>query len=91
MDTVDILVMFVCAQGTVILALGGLIAKSIFRMADNIKELTSTLAHFVKKDDCKEDMGEHCGKIETLEKRIDKNEKALESLKAKAEIWHQKN
>jgi hypothetical protein len=33
-------------------------------------------------------MGEHCGKIETLEYRIDKNEKAFAELKAKAEIWH---
>jgi hypothetical protein len=33
-------------------------------------------------------MGEHCGKIETLEYRIDKQEKGLARLQAQAEIWH---
>jgi hypothetical protein len=76
------------AEGAVILFLGGLIAKAIFRMSDSVQGLTKALTDFVKKDDCKTDMGEHCGKIETLEYRIDKNEKALAELKAKAEIWH---
>lgn len=76
------------AEGAVILFLGGLIAKAIFRMSDSISGLTKALTDFVKKDDCKEDMGEHCGKINSLEKRIEKNEKSLAELKAKAEIWH---
>lgn len=77
-----------CAEGAIILFLGGLIAKAIFKMSDSIQGLTKALTEFVKKDDCKTDMGEHCGKIETLEYRIDKNEKALAKLQAKAEIWH---
>ena len=77
-----------CAEGTIILFLGGLIAKAIFRMSDSVQGLTTALTEVVKKDDCKTDMGEHCGKIETLEHRIDKNEKSLAELKAKAEIWH---
>ena len=77
-----------CAEGTIILFLGGLIAKAIFRRSDSVQGLTTALTEFVKKDDCKTDMGEHCGKIETLEHRIDKNEKSLAELKAKAEIWH---
>jgi hypothetical protein len=77
-----------CAEGAIILFLGGLIAKAIFKMSDSIQGLTKALTEFVKKDDCKTDMGEHCGKIETLEYRIDKNEKALAKLQAKSEIWH---
>lgn len=76
------------AEGAIILFLGGLIAKAIFKMSDSIQGLTAALTEFVKKDDCKTDMGEHCGKIETLEYRIDRNEKALAKLQAKAEIWH---
>ena len=76
------------AEGAIILFLGGLIAKAIFKMSDSIQGLTKALTDFVKKDDCKTDMGEHCGKIETLEHRIAKNEKALAALNAKAEIWH---
>lgn len=76
------------AEGAVILFLGGLIAKAIFRMSDSVQGLTTALTEFVKKDDCKTDMGEHCSKIDSLEYRIDKNEKALAELKAKAEIWH---
>jgi hypothetical protein len=76
------------AEGAIILFLGGLIAKAIFKMSDSIQGLTQALTDFVKKDDCKTDMGEHCGKIETLEYLIDRNEKALAELKAKAEIWH---
>ena len=77
-----------CAEGAIILFLGGLIAKAIFKMSDSIQGLTQALAEFVKKDDCKTDMGEHCSKIDSLEYRIDKNEKSLAELKAKAEIWH---
>jgi hypothetical protein len=77
-----------CAEGAIILFLGGLIAKAIFKMSDSVQGLTKALTEFVKKDDCKTDMGEHCGKIETLEHRIDKHEKAFAELKAKAEIWH---
>jgi hypothetical protein len=77
-----------CAEGAIILFLGGLIAKAIFKMSDSIQGLTKALTEFVKKDDCKTDMGEHCSKIDSLEYRIDKNEKALAELKAKAEIWH---
>lgn len=77
-----------CAEGAIILFLGGLIAKAIFKMSDNISDLTNALTDFVKKDDCKEDMGEHCGKISSLEKRIEKYEKSFAELKAKAEIWH---
>lgn len=87
----DMLVIVASAEGAIILALGGLIAKAIFRMSDSINNLTQTLANFVKKDDCKEDMGKHCGKIDALEKRIDKGEKAFEALKAKAEIWHERD
>jgi hypothetical protein len=77
-----------CAEGAIILFLGGLIAKAIFKMSDSIQSLTKALTEFVKKDDCKTDMGEHCGKIETLEYRIDKQEKELARLQAQAEIWH---
>lgn len=76
------------AEGAIILFLGGLIAKAIFKMSDSVQGLTTALTEFVKKDDCKTDMGEHCSKIDSLEYRIDKNEKALAELKAKAEIWH---
>ena len=85
---VEVLIIIASAEGAIILFLGGLIAKAIFKMSDSISGLTKALTDFVKKDDCKEDMGEHCGKIDSLEKRIDKNEKALAELKAKAEIWH---
>lgn len=77
-----------CAEGAIILFLGGLIAKAIFKMSDSIQSLINALTEVVKKDDCKSDMGEHCSKIDSLEYRIDKNEKALAELKAKAEIWH---
>lgn len=76
------------AEGAIILFLGGLIAKAIFRMSDSVQGLTTALTEFVKKDDCKTDMGEHCGKIETLEHRMGKIEKAFTELKTKAEIWH---
>jgi hypothetical protein len=76
------------AEGAIILFLGGLIAKAIFKMSDSIQGLTKALTEFVKKDDCKTDMGEHCGKIETLVYRIDKQEKGLARLQAQAEIWH---
>jgi hypothetical protein len=85
----DILVIIASAEGAIILFLGGLIAKAIFKMSDSIQGLTKALTEFVKKDDCKTDMGEHCSKIDSLEKRIDKGEKAFEALKAKAEIWHE--
>ena len=79
-----------CAEGAIILSLGGLIAKAIFKMSDSIQGLTKALTDFVKKDDCKTDMGEHCEKIDSLEERIGNNEKAIAELKAKAEIWHPK-
>lgn len=88
-NTITILVIIASAEGALILFLGGLIATAIFRMADNVKHLTATLSDFVKKDDCKSDMGEHCSKINGLEYRLDKNEKAFAELKAKAEVWHQ--
>lgn len=84
----SILVIIASAEGAIILFLGGLIAKAIFRMDDSLKKLSEALANFVKRDDCKEDMGEHCGKIEMLEGRIDEQEKALNTLLTKAEIWH---
>jgi hypothetical protein len=84
----EILIIIAAAEGAIILFLGGHIAKAIFRMADSIKSLTATLAEFVKKDDCKEDMGDHCTKINGLECRMDKHEKAFAELKAKAEVWH---
>ena len=83
-----ILIIIASAEGAIILFLGGLIAKAIFKMSDSVSDLTSALTDFVKKDDCKEDMGEHCGKIKSLEDRIGKNEKELTELKSKAEIWH---
>ena len=83
-----ILIIIASAEGAIILFLGGLIAKAIFKMSDSIQGLTTALTEFVKKDDCKTDMGEHCSKIDSLEYRIDKNEKALAELKAKAEVWH---
>lgn len=86
MDT--ILIIIASAEGALILFLGGLIAKAIFRMADNVKVLTAALSEFVKNDDCKSDMGEHCTKISDLEYRMGKNEKAFAELKAKAEVWH---
>ena len=83
-----ILIIIASAEGAIILFLGGLIAKAIFKMSDSIQGLTNALTDFVKKEDCKADMGEHCSKIDTLEYRIDKNEKGLAALTAKAEIWH---
>lgn len=83
-----ILIIIASAEGALILFLGGLIATAIFRMADNVKNLTAALTDFVKKDDCKEDMGDHCTKINGLEYRMDKHEKAFAELKAKAEVWH---
>lgn len=80
-----------CAEGAVILALGGLIAKAIFRMADSVNKLTVALADFVKKDDCKEDMGEHCTKMDSIEKRVEKFEKDFVALKAQSEIWHKED
>ena len=84
----NILIIIASAEGAIILFLGGLIAKAIFRMSDSISALTAALTDFVKKDDCKEDMGEHCSKIDSLEFRIDRSEKAFAELKAKAEVWH---
>lgn len=83
-----ILIIIASAEGAIILFLGGLIAKAIFKMSDSIQGLTKALTEFVKKDDCKTDMGEHCGKIDSLEKRINENEKSLAELRTKAEIWH---
>lgn len=84
----DLLVIIAGAEGAIILFLGGLIAKAIFRMSDSISELTAALTDFVKKDDCKTDMGEHCSKIDSLECRVDKAEKSFAELKAKTEVWH---
>lgn len=84
----NILIIIAGAEGAIILFLGGLIAKAIFRMSDSISALTAALTDFVKKDDCKNDMGEHCSKIDSLEYRIDRAEKAFAELKAKAEVWH---
>ena len=84
----NILIIIASAEGAIILFLGGLIAKAIFRMSDSISALTAALTDFVKKDDCKEDMGDHCTKINGLEYRMDKHEKAFAELKAKAEVWH---
>lgn len=88
MNMEDVWLIIATAEGAIILFLGGLIAKAIFKMSDSIQGLTTALTEFVKKDDCKTDMGEHCGKIATLEHRIGKNEEALTALTAKAEIWH---
>ena len=88
-NTITILIIIASAEGALILFLGGLIAKAIFKMSDSVKDLTKTLSDFVQKDDCKTDMGEHCSKINGLEYRMDKNEKAFAELKAKAEVWHQ--
>lgn len=85
----DVLIIIAGAEGAIILFLGGLIAKAIFRMSDSISALTAALTDFVKKDDCKTDMGEHCSKIDSLEYRVDKAEKSFAELKAKAEVWHQ--
>lgn len=84
----NLLIIIAGAEGAIILFLGGLIAKAIFRMSDSISDLTAALTDFVKKDDCKTDMGEHCSKIDSLEYRVDKAEKSFAELKAKAEVWH---
>lgn len=55
-----------------------------------IRQLRQQLEKFVVKEDCRDDMHQHCDRLDTLDERITKNEKALESLKAKAEVWHHK-
>lgn len=86
-----VLILIISAEGAIILALGGLISKAIFRMSDSINDLTQTLATFVKKDDCKDDMGAHCDKISALETRVASNETAVAELKTKVEVLHSKD
>jgi hypothetical protein len=80
--------MIASAEGAMILLLGGYIAKAIFRMSDSIREMTKTLGEFVKKDECKADMGSHCSKMESLDCRLTRQETAFAELAAKAELWH---
>lgn len=88
MTTEHLLIMIASAEGALILLLGGYIAKAIFRMSDSIREMTKTLGEFVKKDECKADMGSHCSEMKLLDKRITKQEQAFAELAAKAELWH---
>ena len=83
-----LLIMIASAEGALILVLGGFIAKAIFRMSDNVKELTKALGDFVKKDECKADMGSHCSKMESLDYRLTKQEKSFAELSTKVEMLH---
>jgi uncharacterized coiled-coil DUF342 family protein len=84
----ELLILLICGEGTLILFLGGLIAKAIFKMADSVNDLTKQLSEFVKKDECKTDMGEHCSKMEELEDRIGGYEKKFVELQTTVNMLH---
>lgn len=84
----NVLIIIASAEGAIILFLGGLIATAIFRMSDNIATLTATLSSFVKKDDCKTDMGKHCKEMERLSQTLSEHMTEFAELRARSEIWH---
>jgi uncharacterized coiled-coil DUF342 family protein len=84
----EILILVICGEGALVMFLGGMIAKAIFKMADSVNDLTKQLSEFVKKDECKTDMGEHCSKMEELEGRIARYEKKFIELQTTVTMLH---
>lgn len=80
------------AAGVIIMTLASIVAQSLLKRFDNItaqlQKLNNTLASFVKKEECRQEMGDQCVLIEKLDKRITKNENALGRLEAQVKVLH---
>ena len=56
-----------------------------------LRSIKKELKTFVLREDCRDDMKQHCVRLNDLEKRMIAEENQLTALKAKAEEWHGNN
>lgn len=57
-------------------------------IAWELRAIKKELKTFVLREDCRDDMHQHCDRLDTLEKRIDKTSESLRKLEGHAEVWH---
>lgn len=76
---------------TAMLAVWGLVATCLWKMASGIFKINETLGRFVLREECIRDMGVQCERIERLGEKINNAESRLEGLVGKAEIWHRED
>ena len=73
---------------TVMLAVWGLVATCLWKIAGWLARISETLNQFVPKDDCDRLMGNHCGEIATLRNQINGLRTEITEMSTKMEIWH---
>lgn len=59
-------------------------------IAYELRAIKKELKTFVLREDCREDMHQHCDRLDVLEQRINDNAEALMELKGNVEVYHQK-
>lgn len=57
-------------------------------VAWELRDIKKELKMYVRREDCKDDMGNHCEQINELRERVNNNEADIKSLAAKAQVWH---
>lgn len=76
---------------TVMIAVWGLVATCLWKIAGWLARINDTLGRFVLREECIRDMGVQCERIERLGEKINNAEHRLESLVGKVEIWHKED
>lgn len=76
---------------TVLVAVFGVIATCLLSISKSILKLNDTFLKVVSRDECADSMGEHCGRIGSLEERFNELQQDFAHLKGKAQVWHEKD
>ena len=95
MTTEQLLLAALSLASTIIVVLGGFIVKGVFKMADRItnqlQTLNNLMASFVKRDECVNDMQNHCKLISNINSDLKCLKDDFMVLKTKAELWHKED
>ena len=57
-------------------------------IAWELREIKKELKTFVLREDCRDDMHQHCDRLNELEDRIGASERRLEHLDGQVSVWH---
>ena len=57
-------------------------------IAWELRAIKKELKTFVLREDCRDDMHQHCDRLDSLDARITANENSLSELRGQAEVWH---
>lgn len=73
---------------TVMLAVWGLVATCLGKIAGWLARINDTLNQFVPKDDCDRLMGNQCGEIACLREQVSELRNAMTKMRTKMGFWH---